>query len=96
MNVYVNEAGKGKLAKIEEEIVDGEQDYFLNVLVDGNIRCNDAVFDDTKIIVEGGFDGKQLLASNIFVMTAHAEQAPGAIKLSPNLRYLTSLIFLCI
>jgi len=93
MNVYVNEAGKGKLAKIEEEIVDGEQDYFLNVLVDGNIRCNDAVFDDTKIIVEGGFDGKQLLASNIFVMTAHAEQAPGAIKLSPNyIRLLVSIV----
>lgn len=93
MNVYANEVGKGKLSKIEEEIVAEEQDYFLNIFVDGNLRCNDAVFDDEKIIIEGGYDGKQLLASNIFVMTAHAEQAPGAIKLSPNyIRLLVSIV----
>ncbi len=93
MNVYPNEAGKVKLAKIEEEIVAEEQDYFLNISVDGNIRCNDAVFDEEKIIVEGGYDGKQLLASNFFVMTAHAEQAEGAIKLSPNyIRLLVSIV----
>lgn len=93
MNVYANEAGKGKLSKIEEEIVADGQDYFLNIFVDENLRCNDAVFDDEKIIIEGGYDGKQLLASNIFVMTAHAEQAPGAIKLSPNyIRLLVSIV----
>ncbi|MBQ7975284.1 MAG: serine/threonine protein kinase [Clostridia bacterium] len=43
MNVYANEAGKGKLSNIEEEIVAEEQDYFLNIFVDGNLRCNDAV-----------------------------------------------------
>lgn len=93
MNVYVNEAGKDKLSKIKEEIVAEEQDYFLNIFVDGNLRCNDAVFDDEKIIIEGGYDGKQLLASNLFVITAHAEQTEGELKLSPNyIRLLVSIV----
>ncbi len=93
MNVYANETGKSKLSKIEEEIIAGEQDYFLNIFVDGNLRCNDAVFDEEKIIIEGGYDGKQLLASNLFGITAHAAQAEGAIKLSPNyIRLLVSIV----
>ena len=54
MNVYANETGKSKLSKVEEEIIAGEQNYFLNIFVDGNLRCNDAVFDEEKIIIEGG------------------------------------------
>lgn len=93
LNIYANEAGKGKLSKIKEEIVAEGQDHFLNVFVDENLRCNDAVFDEEKVIIEGGYDGKQLLANNLFGITAHASQAEGAIKLSPNyIRLLVSII----
>lgn len=93
MNIYANEAGKEKLNKLQTEMTDGGQDNFLYLYMDGNLRCNDAVFDNEKIIIEGGYDGKQLMASNLFVMTAHAAQAEGAIKLSPNyIRLLVSIV----
>ncbi len=92
INVYVNEGGKGKLAKIKEEILVAKKECLLNVFVDDNLRCNDAVFDEEKIVIKGGYDGKQLFASNLFGITAYAAQTEGAIKLSPNyIRLLVSI-----
>ncbi|MBQ2941994.1 MAG: serine/threonine protein kinase, partial [Clostridia bacterium] len=92
MNIYINDAGKEKLNKIQSEITDGGQNDLLCLYVDGNQRYNDAVFDGEKIVVEGGYDGKQFSANNSFIMNTHAEQAHGTIDLSPN--YIRLLVFI--
>lgn len=95
INIKLNDAGSEKIAKIDEEIQSSEQNHFIYLYVDDNLRCNDGLFDaaDKEIIFEGGYDGKEYLASNPFVITAHAEQSEEAIKLSPNyIRLLVSII----
>jgi len=95
VNIKLNDKGAEKIAKIDEEMQSAGQDHLMYLYVDDNLRANDGVFEvvDKEIIYEGGYDGKEFLASNPFVITAHAEQIEGAIKLSPNyIRLIVSII----
>ncbi len=95
VNIKLNDKGAEKIAKIDEEMQSADQDHLMYLYVDDNLRANDGVFEviDKEIIYEGGYDGKEFLASNPFVITAHAEQVEGAIKLSPNyIRLIVSII----
>lgn len=95
VNIKLNDKGAEKIAKIDEEMQSAGQDHLMYLYVDDNLRANDGVFEvvDKEIIYEGGYDGKEFLASNPFVITAHAEQVEGAIKLSPNyIRLIVSII----
>ncbi len=95
INVKLNNSGADKIVKIDEEMQTIGQDHFMYLYVDDNLRSNDGVFEvaDKEIIYEGGYDGKEYLASNPFVITAHADQPEGAIKLSANyIRLLVSII----
>lgn len=95
VNIKLNDNGAEKIAKIDEEMQSAGQDHLMYLYVDDNLRANDGVFEvvDKEIIYEGGYDGKEFLASNPFVITAHADQVEGAIKLSPNyIRLIVSII----
>ena len=95
VNIKLNDKGAEKIAKIDEEMQSAGQDHLMYLYVDDNLRANDGVFEviDKEIIYEGGYDGKEFLASNPFVITAHADQVEGAIKLSPNyIRLIVSII----
>lgn len=95
VNIKLNDKGAEKIAKIDEEIQSAGQDHLMYLYVDDNLRANDGVFEvvDKEIIYEGGYDGKEFLASNPFVITVHADQVEGAIKLSPNyIRLIVSII----
>lgn len=95
VNIKLNDKGAEKIAKIDEEMQSAGQEHLMYLYVDDNLRANDGVFEveDKEIIFEGGYDGKEFLASNPFVITAHAEQVEGTIKLSPNyIRLIVSII----
>lgn len=95
VNIKLNDKGAEKIAKIDEEMQSAGQEHLMYLYVDDNLRANDGVFEveDKEIIFEGGYDGKEFIASNPFVITAHAEQVEGTIKLSPNyIRLIVSII----
>lgn len=95
INIKLNNSGVEKITKIDEEIQVTGQNHLMYLYVDGNLRANDGVFEviDKEIIYEGGYDGKEFLAFNPFVINVHAEQIEGTIKLSPNyIRLLISII----
>lgn len=95
ISIKLNNSGIEKITKIDEEMQSSGQDRLMYLYADDNLRANDGAFEiaDKEIIYEGGYDGKEFLAFNPFVITAHAEQIEGAIKLSPNyIRLLVSII----
>lgn len=95
VNIKLNQNGKDKLLKIISELDEQKQEHLICLYVDGNLRCNNAVYNEDKneITIKGQYDGKDYIVFNPFKITANAEETDSDIVLSPNyIRLLISII----